>query len=486
MSRRLIKGGYLVSVDPNIGDMDGGDLLIENGKISAIGKNLSPAGADILDATGMIVLPGLIDTHRHIWQGPMRSVTADWSLLNYLGGIRMTAAGSYRAEDMYAAQLQGALEAINAGVTTVADYCHNINSPDHALEAMRGLEEAGIRAVWGYGFNRPPLRQQHFDSLEERLNFARKLAAEHFSSSESLLSFAVAPEEASLWPSEEAGIAQFELAREFGGRIMWHCNVINIGGQRPREVAYLKQTGLLASDIVLVHMHYTTPDEWSLVAECGASLSFTPDTELQMGMGHPSTTLARQYGITQSYGADIISNNSADMFTPLRMALQVARAELNAPKDGDLYDGVAIKCTEALRWGTIDAARALGLDHRIGSLTPGKDADIIMLNGRSISLVGWDRTNPAATIIQQASAMDVDTVMIRGRILKQNGRMLADVARACDLLERSAQHIAHKVNAAGGFYVDPSRTVELLQSTTSLQHADAFQVDNQGERNRPD
>lgn len=479
MSRRLIKGGFVVSVDPRIGNLDNADVLIEDGKISAIGRNLAAADAEIIDAREMIVMPGFVDTHRHIWQGAMRAVTADWSLLNYLGGIRMSAAACYRPEDMYAAQLQGALEAINAGVTTITDYCHNLNTPDHAYEAIRGLQDAGLRAIWNYGFNRPPLGDPAFKTQGERLQFARTLAAQYFSQGDAILTMGVAPEEAALWLDDSAGKAQFASARELGARLFWHCNCLNHGGGRPQEVARLDALGLLDHDIVLSHMRYTTPEEWRLVAERGAAVAFTPDTELQMGMGYPSTVIARQHGIPHGYGADITSNNSADMFTPLRLALQVARAEINAPRDGELYDGVPIPCNEALRWGTLEGARVLGLDHRIGSLTPGKDADIILLNTDSITLVGWDRTNPAATIIQQASVVDVDTVMIKGKVLKRHGVLLADVKRACRLLSEAAAHVGREVAAKGGFYVDPQRTFQLMHAVTSARHVDAFRADYQ-------
>lgn len=477
VSRVLIKGGFIVSMDREIGNISNASLLVENGKITAIGRDIEADVAEIVDATHMIIMPGFVDTHRHIWQGPMRGVTSDWSLLNYLGGIRMNAASKFRPQDMYAAQLQGALEAIDAGVTTVADYCHNINTPDHAHEAIRGLKESGLRAVWCYGFNAPPLNNPAFNATEDRIYFGHKLAGQYFTHKDDLITLGIAPEEAPLWADDEAGKAQFHMARDFGARIFWHCNSINHNRQRPHNVSLLESLGLLYSDTVLVHMHYTTSEEWKLVAERGAAVSFTPDTELQMGMGYPSTVIAREHGIRFGYGTDIVSNNSADMFTPLRMALQLARAEINAPLDGEFPDGVPIECEEALRWGTIEGARALGLDDRIGSLTPGKDADIIMINTNSVGLVGWDQSNPAATIIQQASKADVDTVMVRGNILKRKGRIVADEQAVCRLLQQTADYICREVNKHGGFKVDPEKTFELIGGVTSERHAAEMKAD---------
>jgi 5-methylthioadenosine/S-adenosylhomocysteine deaminase len=367
----------------------------------------------------------------------------------------------YRPEDMYAAQLQGGLEALNAGVTTTADYCHNLLSEDHASEAIRGLRESGIRAVWSYGFNYPPLPTLPFKSFDERLAHFQRLAASEFSSRDQLVTLGVAPAELPLWESEDQGVAQFRAARECAARLIWHCNGTTMGVP-PSEIAHLHRLGLLADDIVFAHMHFTTPDEWKLLQDVGAQIAFTPDTELQMGMDWPSTNVAIEHGLTPSYGADIVSNNSADLLIQLRMALQIARAQANEHWGGQFYDGVTLKCADALAWGTINGARALGLDSITGSLTPGKDADLIMVETNSLSMVGWDKGNPEGSIILQSSVADIDTVMVRGKMVKQRGRMLADTGRAISLLRASADHIARGVGGPGGFYVSPAETFQRI------------------------
>jgi len=456
MNRILVKGGFVVSVDPAIGNLAGADVLIEGQRIAAVSPALEAGDAQTIDARGMIVMPGFVDTHRHVWQGAMRGVTADWSLLNYLGGIRMSAAACYEPQDMHAAQYQGALEAINAGVTTVADYCHNLITEDHAQEAIRGLTDAGLRCVWAYGFNSPPVASAL--SLSQRIDLGRKLAQRYFSSRDALLTLAVAPEEMPLWQSEEHGRRELQFAKEVNARVFLHCNCANGPGGRPREALRLHQLGYLDEGVVFAHMNYTTSEEWQLVATSGAKISCTPDTELQMGMGAPVTVAAREYGITPTFGADIVSNNSGEMFTALRLGLQVAREEINRVHDGEFYDGVPIRCEEALAWGTIGGAAALGLDREVGSLSPGKQADLVLLNTDCISLAGWDRANPAATIIQQASIGNVDTVLISGRVVKRNGQLIADERHACGLLEAAAERIAARVASKGGFFVTPERT----------------------------
>ena len=170
--RTIIRNAFIVTVDPDLGNIDGCDLLIVDDRIEAIGKSLDVSDAHEIDGTDFLVMPGFVDAHRHIWQGAMRGVCADWSLFNYLGGIRMNAAAAYGPDDMYAAQLHGALEAIDAGVTTVTDYCHNINSQDHAHEAIRGVKESGLRVILNFGFNRPPVDRPGFSALAVRSDFA--------------------------------------------------------------------------------------------------------------------------------------------------------------------------------------------------------------------------------------------------------------------------------------------------------------------------
>lgn len=449
----IIRNGTIISMDSKIGVLHNADVLVEDDKLVSVGQNLeAPAEAEEIDASNCIVMPGFIDTHRHIWQGAMRGVCADWSLLDYLRGIRMNAAIAYNPDDMYAAQYHGALEALDSGVTTVADYCHNINSPDHAHEAVRGLQDAGLRTIWCYSFNTPPLENPAFKSRDERVSFARDLAKQYCSDEASLLTLGLSPEDAIFWGEGNVhGVKQFELAAELNARIFWHCNGAGFEG-RPREVAALESMGVLNANMTLVHMYATDPDEWAMVANAGASVSFTPVTELQMGLNWPMTEVARAHGIPQGYGIDITSNNSADFFVCLRMGLQQARCRENMRANGEiLVQGVPFSCAEALAWGTIEAAKAVGMEDRIGSLTPGKQADLQLLRMDDLTTVGWDKSNPEGSVIMQGQARNVDTVMVAGSLVKRHGQMLADTRHACALLADANERVTREVNSWGGF-----------------------------------
>jgi len=467
MARTLIRGGFVASQDPDFGDQPDADVLIEDWNIVAVGQNLDVGDAEITDATNCIVLPGFIDGHRHIWQGPLRGVCADWSIMDYASRIRLNAARHFTPEDMYAAQLQGGLEALNAGVTTVTDYCHNLLTPDHAHEAIRGVSESGLRTVWNYGFNYPPQEAPHFKSLEERLSFLEELAKQYFSSKDQLVTLGVAPEELLFAGGTEILDEQITAARAVDAHIFWHANMP--GETPPREVAKLHDASLLGPDITFVHMAGTEPDEWKLLADHGASVAFTPDTELQMGMACPSSHIARRYGVNQVYGTDIVSNNSADMFTALRLGLQGVRAYV-LETDGPMHSGVPITCNEVLKWGTIDAARALGMDSVIGSISPGKRADIVLLRADTLTLAGWDRSNVASAIVLHAQSADVDTVWVNGKIVKRDGKLLADTKFACGLLQAASERLHDRIVRHGGFALSEEEAMRRVMTIASTEH----------------
>ncbi len=199
-----------------------------------------------------------------------------------------------------------------------------------------------------------------------------------------------------------------------------------------------------------------------MVADAGCAVAFTPETELQMGMNFSPTGTVRRFGILPTFGADIVSNNSGDMFFPLRLALQVERATANVATvdGGTMPEGVSVQVREALEWGTINGAKAAGLGHRIGSLTPGKDADVVLIRTDAINLAGWNDTDPVASIVLQAHPGNVDTVLVAGNVVKRSGRLCADVARARAALREAQRHVARATEALGGFRVRPDE-VEL-------------------------
>lgn len=448
----LIRNCCVVSMDPDIGNLDRADIRIEQKRIVEIGAQLPVGNETVIEGDGLIATPGFVDAHRHLWEGAMRAVTADWSILDFAGNIRAHAAQFFRPEDMYATALHGCLEALNAGVTTVADYCHNVRTRDHAYRTIAGIRASGIRAMWGYSFTGLASDAQADSDLDAAMAFARVLHEEEFAD-DGLVRMAICPSEPFTWHQNDQGRAQFEFARKLGARMFMHGNGVPMpDGSPPREVDRLLEIGALGSDLALVHMGYTQADEWAALGHAGCHAVFTPDTELQMGLGWPSIDEATSAGVNIALGCDITANNSADMFNQMRLALQCERARMMAAQPGRAFrTGTPVDCARALHWATMGGAEACGLEQDIGSLTPGKKADIVLLQTHDISLAGWDRTNPAATIVLQSGVHNVDTVIVDGAIVKRQGKLLADTASVIVALEATTSYIREQVDANGGF-----------------------------------
>ena len=231
------------------------------------------------------MLPGFVDTHRHTWQTAMRGICADWTLLDYFRGIRLQISTAFGPEDVYAGNYVGALEALDSGVTTLLDFSHCMNSPDHADEAVRGLADAGVRGILAYGMFPVPLEQPAFPAPADRLADARRVRERYFSSGDELLDMGIALTELGLVPFDVTR-AEVALARELDVMVTAHTGSVTSDRRLP-EVELLHGAGLLDHRQVHVHCNACTDHELDLLAGAGASVSLTPETELQMGMGFP-------------------------------------------------------------------------------------------------------------------------------------------------------------------------------------------------------
>jgi cytosine/adenosine deaminase-related metal-dependent hydrolase len=428
------------------------DVLIEDGKILHIGSEIS-AEAEVIDATDCIVLPGFVDTHRHVWQTALRGVTHDWSLKDYIRSIRLQSAVHYRPQDMYVGNYLGMLEAIDAGVTTVLDFSHCVNSPDHADEALRGTRDSGARSMFALGLNDVPLAEPYFETLESRIEHARRFRRERLSSDDALVTMGI-----SLSDVLVAGIErvkrEVEVSRELGVRITLHANAVMFA-EPVSEVAFLEEENLLGPDLVWVHMNQTTDDELRRVVETGGAISCTPETEMQMGMGHPVFGRFLAVGGEPTWGCDVISNNSGCIFSQMRLGLQAQRMLDN---DAELErhhgpDTIGPSSETALRAATLWGAKAMGLDDKIGSLEAGKEADVIVVRGDDINMMPVN--DPIGSIVLHAHPGNVDTVLVAGKILKRGGRLLEDRARLRDQMAESHEHLMGEIEATGGMIPQP-------------------------------
>jgi 5-methylthioadenosine/S-adenosylhomocysteine deaminase len=450
--RLLVKGGHVLTLADSPAESRRADVLVEDGWIVAVEPEIDASECEVLDASNAIVMPGFVDTHRHTWQTALRGICADWTLLDYFRGIRLHISTEFGPEDMYAGNYVGALEALDAGVTSLLDFSHCTNTPEHADEAIRGLSEAGVRGVFAYGFYPVPLAEPHFTDHELRIADARRVRSEHFSGTggrSGRLGMGIALTELGLVPLD-ATRREIETARELDVLVTAHIGTVGDPAW-PREIELLHREELLDARQVHVHCNACSDAELRLIADHGAAVSVTPETEMQMGMGFPITGRALACGLRPGYGCDIVSLGSGDMFNQMRLGLQMQRALDN---DEELREGrppetIRLGVADVLRLATVDGAAAMGLDSRVGTIEPGKLADIILIRTDSTRFAPWN--DAVAAVVLHANAGDVDTVLVGGRIVKQDGRLLdVDAARARRLADDSRDRIMDAVEAKGG------------------------------------
>lgn len=447
----LIRGGRVLSM------VDGEDerraeILVVDGRIAAIEPRIDVAAASVIDAAGMIVAPGLVDSHRHVWQTQMRTVATDWTLLDYGAYMRRLASTLYTAEDAYLGNHVGALEALAAGVTTLVDHCHILNTPEHVERAAQGILDAGIRGVFCYGTfeNVPSIPIAVPADPHWRLEAARRLRETHFGSDAALVRFGFAPSEAEAMPFERLA-DEIRFARSLEAATISMHVAMGAYDRGLHVVERLHEAGLLGPDLLFIHGAALTDHELDLIRESGGGLSATPETELQMGMGFPVAHRAQERGVRTGLGVDIVSNYSGDMFMPMRLGLQSTRALRNEVlgREKKAPRSVTVPARAALRMATLGGAEAIHDEVRIGSLQVGKRADIILVSTRGIHMTPTH--DAVGGLVLNARPDDVDTVMVDGRVMKQGGALLhVDWGRLRERFMASAERIVAGYRSTDG------------------------------------
>ncbi len=451
MPHTLIRNAAIVSVDPQIGTLKRGDILIEDDRIIEVSASpiTAPAGADIIEAEGMIAMPGFVNAHIHTWQTGLRGVAADWTIPHYLKAMHAGLATLFMPDDIRIANRMGALYQLYSGTTTMADWCHNNPTDDHSHAAIDGLESTGVRAVFLHGSPKPDPKpgQPHFSEVPMPRDRVEALRKGRLAADEGLVTMGLAI----LGPQmsvQEVCNHDFRLARDLGLVASMH-----VSGKMLAHKGFQKlhEQGLLGSQFNIVHGNGLDDEDVDLVVAQGLSVTPTIEIEMQMGFGDGLTSRVRARGgnAQLSVGSDVESGIAAEMFTVTRMTLQAARHEDNLAHravHGVAPDQVSIRTEEALEWATMGGARMLGMEKRIGSLTPGKQADITLIGTQRLNMVPVH--DPVASIVFHANAADVDTVMVAGKVKKRGGQLVAPPSDA-DIAElvRSGERIVRDFNA---------------------------------------
>ncbi|MDA9527014.1 amidohydrolase family protein [Bradyrhizobium sp. CCBAU 25338] len=454
MRRTLIKSATVISMDDAIGDLSSGDVLVEGSRIVDVRPSIdlgSGAGeTEIVDGAGRIVIPGLINAHMHTWQTGLRGYAANWTLLEYFRRMHAGLATVFRPEDIHIATLVGALNQINHGVTTLVDWCHNNPTPDHTDAAVRGLIESGIRAAFFHGSPKPEPKpgEPHFSEIPHPRREVERLLAGPLAGRDGLVTLGLAilgPHYSTL----EVAMHDFRLAREFELIASMHQG----GGpaKTPGGWDKLIEAGLVGAGVNIVHGNDLPDELLDRMVDLGVSFSVTPENEMIQGHGFPITGRLLKRGGRPTIGIDLESVLAGDLFSAARVALSMQRALDNAESrkvSGTIPPTTTIPAREALRWITTEGARMLGRERQIGSLTPGKLADLVIINASDLNLVPVH--DPVATVVMQTSLANIEAVMIGGAWKKRNGRLLAEgLETKKELLAQSGRRLVQDIERQG-------------------------------------
>ena len=471
-NRILIRGGVVLSIDPAIGELPKGDVLIEDGVILEVAPRIDAADCEVIDATDRIVMPGFVDTHRHTWQAPWRNIASDWTLFHYLWGMHTGLSKYYRPEDTYNGNLLGTVEALDSGITTLLDWSHNLATPDHADGAVAGLKASGARAIFAHGGG-----AEQWGSVPGNASphpeDARRLREQYFNSDDGLVTMALAirgPQ----FTTEEVARHDWALANDLGLRITVHVGDGELGKTRPIE--WLRDEGLLSDTITYVHCCTLGDDELQMIADSGGTASVSADVELQMGHGWPATGRLLDVGIRPSLSVDVCTSTGGHMWGLMRCALGTQRGLDNAALEaagGTLVNGerLRLSCRDMLEFATIEGARACGIDDRVGSLTPGKRADVILVRTDTLGMSPLNY--PAGALVYNAHPGLVDTILVDGRVVKRDGKLLDhDPATLLRKAEETRDHVMRQAESDALIH-DVALNGEWVPQNPATAHAHA-------------
>lgn len=402
----LIKGATIISMDDAVGNIEKGDILIDGTKIEAIGQNLSVAGATIINAEGMIAIPGFVDAHRHAWQGSLRRLMPNvQNLTDYVSDIHFAFAKHYRPQDMYTGTLLNMISCIDSGVTTVIDASHNARTVAHSEASIDALQDAGIRALYAPGKPLAGDWENHWPEDLERLQSAR------FQSEDQLVQLAMFSQ-----PDRD----NWAVARKLGLPIITEM----LGVEMSNLLTTFQKEGLLGPDNIFNHVTGLTDQAWKIMRESGVKVIIDPRSDAQYALeeGVFPYDRAIQNELKPALGTDLESAYGGDMFTEMRVAFSLQRAfgQNKRYHGGEHAHHMTVK--DILTSATINGAIVAGLEDKAGSLTPGKQADLVLLKADDLNI--YPALNAIGAVVHAADRSNVDTVIIGGRVMKSGGKLL--------------------------------------------------------------
>lgn len=431
----VFRNGIVITVE-SAGVLPDADVLIAGDSIVAVGPSLDvPEGTLEIDARGGILMPGMIDTHRHMWQTALRGYGGDWALSQYFVFYYLQHGEVFRPEDIYAGNLLSALESVDVGVTTTLDWSHALRTPDYADAALQAFDEIPGRFVLGYGnYLGAPWEwtsEPTFRSWVDRFPHSDMLGLQ--------IAFDVPDSED--FPEKAA----FDFARDRGLRTTTHAGVW--GATTDLGLDHMYRAGVMTPEITYVHAATLSPESYQKIAATGGTVSVATESEQSAGQGYPSTWELRKYGIPASLSMDTSVWWSADFFSAMRATLSSDRSRdhLEAHAKGETVNANRLRAEDVIWMATMGGAKSLGMENLIGSITPGKKADLLLIkNDQSPAMTPI--LNPSAHVAYQAGTADIHTVVVNGRVVKYQGRRIGmDLTPVRDTVAASVEYVRSKL-----------------------------------------
>jgi cytosine/adenosine deaminase-related metal-dependent hydrolase len=430
----VVRNATILTVDPARSVLSDSDVLVVGQDIAAIGRNLTvPDGAFEIDGSGGILMPGMIDTHRHLWQTAMRGYGADWTLTQYFVWYYLEWGRTFRPQDVHAGNRLAALEAVEAGVTTTVDWSHGLQTTEHADAAVDALETVPARFVLAYG-NIQQGPWEWATSAEFR-NFVSRRMDSRGDKLGFQMAFDVTGDPT--FPEKAA----FEVARELGVPVTTHAGVW--GATNDDGIRLMHENGFMVPGTIYVHAATLSHDSYHRIAATGGFASVSTESEQNAGQGYPPTYQLRRHGIDVSLSMDTSVWWSGDLFSAMRSTLNADRSREHddAHARSETVTHHALRADQVVEWATMGGARALGMDSLVGSIEVGKRADLVLIKNDHSPAMG-PILNPHGHVVFQANRGDVHTVLVDGAVLKHEHRLVGqDVAAARAEAERTVEHL---------------------------------------------
>ena len=434
----VFRNATVLTIDSSLGMIEHGDVLVTDNRIAAVGRQLTvPDGTAEIDASEGILMPGMVDTHRHMWQTALRGYGADWTLTNYFQFYYLNWGKIFRAEDIYAGNLLSAIEAVDAGVTTTVDWSHGLQTVEYADAAVDALEAVPARFVLAYGnlLGAP----WQWTKAPEFADFIRRRIDGRGDKLRMQIAFDV-PGDPS-FPEKAA----FEVARDFNLSVTTHAGVW--GATNDNGIRLMYEHGFMTPSTIYVHAATLSDDSYQRIAATGGHTSISAESEDNAGQGYPPTWILRRHNIPVSLSMDTSVWWSADLFSAMRATLNAdrSREHMEAHKDQKTVMLSHLRAEQVVNWATLGGAQALGMDSFIGSITPGKKADLVLIKNDQ-SPVMFPILHPYGHVVFQAGRGDVHTVMVDGNVVKYNHQLLGiDLAKAKQAVMKTVEYARTKM-----------------------------------------